>query len=281
MKKGLVMEGGAMRGMFTCGVIDVFLENNIEFDGAIGVSAGATFGCNYKSKQIGRALKYNTDYCKDPRYGSFRSFLKTGNAYEPEFCYKEIPNKLNVFDTDTFENNPMEFYVVATDVETGYGVYHKCTDGKENDVQWIRASASMPLVSQVVEIDGYKLLDGGIADSIPLRRFEELGYDRNVVILTQPLHYKKKKAGYLPMAKIALRKYPKLIERIENRHNVYNATTEYIRKKEAVGDIFVIRPPMILEIGGMVDDPKELMRVYEIGRQTGEKYLEDVKKFLS
>lgn len=274
------MEGGAMRGMFTCGVIDVFMENSIEFDGAIGVSAGATFGCNYKSKQIGRALKYNIDYCKDPRYGSYRSFFKTGNVYEPEFCYYEIPNKLNVFDTDTFEKNPMEFYVVATDVETGYGVYHKCVDGKENDIEWIRASASMPLVSKVVEVDGYKLLDGGIADSVPLRRFEEYGYDRNVVILTQPLHYKKKKAGYLPMAKVALSKYPKLIDRMANRHNIYNATTEYIKKKEAAGDILVIRPPMALEIGGMVNDPEELKRVYAIGRKTGEEYLEKVKAFL-
>ena len=157
MKKGLVMEGGAMRGMFTAGVTDVFMENGIEFDGAIGVSAGAAFGCNYKSKQIGRAFQYNHDYCPDPRYGSLRSFLKTGNAYDADFCYGEIPNKLNIFDTETFQNNPMDFYVVCTDVETGYGVYHNCLTGDAKDVLWIRASASMPIISQIVEIDGHKL----------------------------------------------------------------------------------------------------------------------------
>lgn len=280
MKKGLVMEGGAMRGMFTAGVTDVFMENGIEFDGAIGVSAGAAFGCNYKSKQIGRAFQYNHDYCPDPRYGSLRSFLKTGNAYDADFCYGEIPNKLNKFDTETFQNNPMDFYVVCTDVETGYGVYHNCLTGDAKDVLWIRASASMPMISQIVEIDGYKLLDGGIADSIPIRKMEELGYDRNVVILTQPLNFKKKPAGYLPAARIALRKYPNLIKRMENRHYIYNATTEYLRRKEKNGDILVVRPPMLLEISGIVKDPKELERVYEIGRKTGEKYLDSVRRFL-
>lgn len=281
MKKGLVMEGGAMRGMFTCGIIDVFMEHDITFDGAIGVSAGAAFGCNYKSGQIGRAFAYNRDYCKDPRYGSIRSFLKTGNAYEPEFCYREIPNKLNIFDTKTYQENPMDFYVVCTDVETGYGVYHNCLSGDDNDIKWIQASASMPLISRIVEVDGYKLLDGGIADSIPIRRFEELGYQHNVIILTQPLHFQKKPLRYLPLAKIVLRKYPNLLKRMENRHHVYNATTEYIRKKELAGEVYVIRPPMSLEISGMVDDEKELERVYEIGRKTGKQYLEDVKAFLN
>lgn len=281
MKKGLVLEGGAMRGLFSSGVLDVFMENNIEFDGAIGVSAGAAFGCNYKSKQIGRALAYNVDYCKDPRYGSVRSFLKTGNLYEPEFCYREIPFKLNIFDTKTFRENPMEFYVVCTDVETGYGVYHKCTTGEDEDVQWIRASASIPMVSNVVEIGDYKLLDGGVADSIPIKRFEEYGYDRNVIILTQPLSFKKRPASYLPMARIVLRKYPNLVKRMENRHNVYNATLEYIRKKEAAGEVFVIRPPMKLEVSGAVHDPEEMKRVYNMGRKAGEEYLEAVKAFLS
>lgn len=274
------MEGGAMRGMFTCGVIDVMMENGIEYDGAIGVSAGATFGCNYKSRQIGRAYRYNMDYCRDPRYGSFRSLLRTGNVYETDFCYGEIPNVLNKFDVNAYAENPMEFYVVCTDIETGYGVYHKCMVGNEEDVTWMRASASMPLVSQTVEIDGYKLLDGGIADSIPIRRFEEMGYDRNVIILTQPLHFKKNAPKYLPMAKVKYHRYPEFIKRMERRPDIYNATTELIRKKETAGEVFVIRPPMPLEISGMIHDPKELDRVYQIGRKTGERYLEDVKRFL-
>ena len=125
MKTGLVMEGGSMRGMFTAGVIDVFMENGIEFDGAVGTSAGATFGCNYKSKQIGRSIRYNCRFCNDPRYGSFKSLMKTGDFFDADFCYKQIPEILDVFDIETFESNPMEFYVTATDVESGKAVYHK------------------------------------------------------------------------------------------------------------------------------------------------------------
>ena len=182
------MEGGAMRGMFTCGVIDVMQEAGITFDGAIGVSAGAVLGCNYKSEQIGRAYRYTRQYCKDYRYGSMKSFRKTGNAYDVDFCYHEIPEKLDVFDKEAFKANPMIFYAVATDVVTGKAVYHKCSDGEREDIEWLRASASMPLVSRVVNINGHNLLDGGIGDSIPLKFMEEQGFDRNVVILTQPLH---------------------------------------------------------------------------------------------
>ena len=190
MKKGLILEGGAMRGMFTAGVIDVMMENGIEFDGAIGVSAGAAFGCNYKSRQIGRAIRYNMRFCNDPRYCGLRTLLKTGDLYSKDFCYKEVPLKHDIFDFETFRNNPMEFYVVCTDVETGKPVYKKCDNFDNNNFEWIRASASMPIVSNIVEIDGTKLLDGGVADSIPIRYFESIGYDKNVVILTQPRGYK-------------------------------------------------------------------------------------------
>ena len=192
MKTGLVMEGGAMRGLFTAGVIDVMMEEEIEFDGAIGVSAGAAFGCNYKSKQIGRALRYNINYCKDKRYCSMKSLITTGNLYGAEFCYHELPDKLDIFDCETFENNPMEFYLVCTDVLTGKPVYKKCEKADYDCLEWMRASASMPLASKVVEIDGYKMLDGGVSDSVPLKYFESIGYDRNIVILTQPKSYRKK-----------------------------------------------------------------------------------------
>ena len=143
-KTGLVLEGGAMRGMFTCGVIDVLMENGIRFDGAAGISAGAVFGCNYKSRQIGRPVRYNKNYCKDPRYCSDRSLIKTGDLYGADFCYRELPDVLDPFDRETFKNDPMEFYIGATDVKTGKAVYHKCTDGGEDDLLWMRASASMP-----------------------------------------------------------------------------------------------------------------------------------------
>lgn len=280
-KTGLILEGGAMRGMFTCGVIDVFMENNITFDGAVGVSAGAVFGCNYKSNQIGRAIRYNKKYCNDKRYASFRSLITTGNLFGADFCYREIPEKLDIWDYEAFEKNPMEFYVTCTDVVTGKPVYHKCTYGRADDIKWMRASASMPLVSKVVEIDGYKLLDGGISDSIPIKYFENLGYNRNVIVLTQPIDYIKGKNQVLPIAKLTLRKYPNLIKTMANRHINYNNTTKYIREKEERGEIFVIRPTEALNIGKTEKNPDKLERVYQIGRKTAMNCLEKMNEFLN
>ena len=162
MKRALIMEGGAMRGMFTCGVIDVFMENEIAFDGAIGVSAGAVFGCNYKSRQIGRAIRYNKRFARDQRYCSLRSWIRTGNLYGDDFCYRILPDILDPFDRETFRRNPMPFHVVATDIVTGEPVFHLCTDGGKEDIEWMRASSSMPLVSRPVTLDGHLLLDGSL-----------------------------------------------------------------------------------------------------------------------
>lgn len=148
MKCGLVLEGGAMRGLFTAGVTDVFMENGIAFDGAVGVSAGAAFGCNYKSYQPGRAIRYNTRFCRDKRYCSIRSLITTGDMFGADFCYHEIPEKLDVFDFDTYENSAMEFYVVCTDVETGKPVYHRCDTMNSRELEWLRASASMPMAAE-------------------------------------------------------------------------------------------------------------------------------------
>ena len=274
------MEGGAMRGMFTCGVIDVMLENGITFDGAVGVSAGAVLGCNFKSKQVGRGVRYSKKYCTDYRYGSWKSYRKTGNMYDVDFCYYKLPGELDVFDNETYENNPMEFYVTVTDVTTGKAIYHKCDRASGEEVEWFRASASMPIVSKIVEIGNNKLLDGGIADSIPVRFMEEKGYDRNVVILTQPIDYVKHKNKILPIVRLKLRKYPEMIKAMANRHFRYNDTTRYIREQEEKGLLFVIRPPKSLDIGSIVDDPVELERVYKIGREVGEKNIARMKEFL-
>ena len=281
MKKGLIMEGGAMRGMFTCGVLDVFLENNVTFDGAAGISAGAVFGCNFKSKQIGRAIRYNKEYCSDPRYCSFRSLIKTGDLFGVKFCYHEIPEKLDVFDRETFHANPMEFYVGATDIETGKIVYHKCTDGGVKDIRWMQASASLPLVSRPVKIGGRVLMDGGIVDPVPYRYMESAGYDRNVMILTQPNGYVKKKDGTLPLIRARFRDYPELIYAMTVRHVRYNLQMKDIAEREAAGGALVIRPPEALGIGRTVKDPEELERVYRIGRLEAEKRLDEVSEFLS
>lgn len=281
MKRGLILEGGAMRGLFTAGVTDVMLENGIEFDGMIGVSAGACFGCNYKSRQPGRTLRYNTKYCNDPRYCSLRSLIKTGDLYGADFCYLELPKKLDPFDYQTFLENPMEFYVVCTDVETGEAVYRRLTHGDGNEMHWIRASASMPLASRIVEVDGYKLLDGGIADSVPLKYFESIGYDRNVVILTQPENYVKKPNKLIPLMRRVLRKYPKVVDAMAGRHEVYNETTAYIREKEAKGEVFVIRPSAPLEVGHVEHDAAKLRAAYELGRRAGEENLKALQRFLA
>lgn len=280
MKKGLVMEGGGMRGLFTAGVIDVLLENGISFDGAVGVSAGACFGCNYKSRQIGRVLRYNTKYCKDKRYCSFKNLIKTGDLFSADFCYRELPYELDVFDNKAFEENPMEFFVTATDIQTGKPVYHKCKDGKDEDLLWFRASASMPLAARIVEIDGKKLLDGGIADSIPLEFFENMGYEKNVVILTQPKGYVKSKNKLIFLMKLVFSKYPKLIETLKNRHNVYNSQTKHILEAEREGRTFVISPSEKLPVGRVEHNPEMLKRAYNIGRQEANRKLESLKSFL-
>lgn len=281
MKKGLILEGGAMRGLFTVGVLDVFMENGIELDGTIGVSAGAAFGCNYKSRQPGRALRYNLKYCRDPRYCSFRSLLKTGDIFGADFCYRLLPDKLDIFDTDAYNNNPMEFHVVCTDIETGKAVYHNCSKAENGYIDWIRASASMPLASRPVEADGYRLLDGGIADSIPIRYFESIGYDRNIVVLTQHDGYEKKKNSMLPLVRIRLGKYPKLTDALAKRHIVYNDTLRYITDKEKRGEVLVIRPPSPLKIGHIEHHPEKLHQVYLIGRKTAQGQLDSIKRFLS
>ena len=268
-----------MRGLFTCGVIDVLMENNIWLEGAAGISAGAVFGCNYKSRQIGRPLRYNTRFCKDPRYCSYRSLIKTGDLYGADFCYREIPDILDPFDRETFSKDAMEFYVGATDCKTGKCIYHKCTDGGETDMLWMRASASMPVASTPVEIDGNLYLDGGIADSIPYKFMESIGYDRNVIVLTQPKGYVKKKAPSL--MKLALRKYPAIAEGMMKRHEVYNKQVEEIEEREIKGTAFVIRPPAPIGIGRTEKNPDELKRAYQMGRKEAELVLPHLKVFLS
>ena len=279
MKRGLVLEGGAMRGLFTAGITDVMMEAGIEPDGLIGVSAGAAFGCNYKSRQPGRVIRYNKRFARDKRYCSWLSWLKTGDLYNAEFGYHIVPAQYDIFDDNAFNENPMEFYVVCTDVLTGKAVYKKLAESTPTAYDWIRASASMPLASKVVELEGQKLLDGGVADSIPLEYFESIGYERNVVILTQPEGYRKEHNHLMPLVRIALRHYPKMIEAMDNRHLMYNRQLEFVRQAEQEGRCLVIRPETAIPIGHVSHDPEEMQRVYDMGRRTGERYLKKIKEF--
>lgn len=279
-KTALVMEGGALRGIFTCGVIDVLMENGIIFDGAAGISAGAVLGCNIKSKQIGRGLRYNLKYCKDKRYHSFKSLRKTGDLFGVDFCYNELPNKLDIFDTETFKNNPLKFYAGTTKVSTGEAVFHECTTGDETDLLWFRASASMPIVSRVVEIDGEGYLDGGISVSVPYEFMENLGYNRNIIILTRPKGYRKKKTKHRLFLKHFLKKMPKIKELVLNRYITYNKEMDEIDDRESKCISLVIRPPKALDISKTERNPKKIQATYDLGRSEALKRLDEIKKFL-
>ena len=281
MKTGLVLEGGGLRGIFTAGVLDVLMEEGVKFDGAVGVSAGAAFGSNYKSEQNRRAIRYNLRFAKDPRYSSIMSLIATGNLFNAQFCYHDIPEKLDPFDWETFRKNPMEFYLVCTDVETGKAVYHLCDNDDEQEMlEWFRASGSMPLVSRIVEIGDKKLLDGGIADSIPLRFMEEQGYERNLVVLTRPANYVKTGNPLMAMIERGLRDYPEGVEAIRNRHIAYNEEVAYVRQREIGKYAFVIRPDRDLDIGRVEHDRTKIRAAYKAGRRKARKLLPEIMTFL-
>lgn len=280
MKTGLILEGGAMRGMFTAGVTDVFLDENINFNAIYAVSAGACFGCSYKSRQKGRALRYNLKYCRDKHYCSLYSLITTGDLYGVKFCYEDLPKKLDIFDDDAYNEDKSDFFAVCTDVETGKAVYIECDKSDERMITAIRASASMPLVSRIVELDGKKLLDGGIADSVPIKKAQSDGCGKCVVVLTQPKGYIKKKNPLMTVAGIVLRKYPNLISAMANRHTVYNETTAYIESEEAKGNIFVIRPPQALDISRTEHNPEKLRKAYDAGVTEAKKCMAQLKAFL-
>ena len=270
MKRGLVLEGGGMRGLFTAGVLDVLMERGVKFDGIVGVSAGACFGCNYKSGQIGRVIRYNKRFARDPRYCSWKSLFTTGDLFGAEFCYRTLPMELDVFDAAAYEANPMEFHVVATDCATGKAVYRRLDKADARAFDWIRASASMPIVSRPVEIDGRLYLDGGLSDGIPLRYFESLGYDFNVVVTTRPHGYRKFPSWKHRLAKPFLRRYPAVYKALKTRHEWYNETLKYIDSRVADGAAMLIAPDASLDISRVCHDPDAMQRAYDIGRRKAE-----------
>ena len=281
IKTGIVLEGGGMRGMYTCGILDVLMENHIFLDGMVGVSAGIAFGCNYKSRQAGRALRYNVRFARDKRYSGIRSLLKTGNYYNAWFAYHLVPTHYDVFDFNAFEDSPMECYAVCFDVQTGEGVYQRLDRVNNDFFEWIRASASMPVVAQPVEVGGRLLLDGGLADSIPLQFMIDKGYKRNVVILTRVDGYRKTAEHGMWLMKPLLRKWPKVIDALRERPAIYNKQLQQVREEERKGNAFVFRPLKPLDVSRTTHDPEEMNRVYQQGRQEALQRLDDLKKFLA
>lgn len=279
MRVGLVLEGGAMRGMYSAGVLDVFMDHDIHVDGIVGVSAGACFGCNLFSGQKGRVLRYNQRFAGDPRNVSIRSWLTTGDIVNKKFAYYVIPTKYDIFDEEAFEKHGGEYWVVVTNVETGEAEYMQMHHLLA-DIEMMRASASMPFCSRMVPIGGKKYLDGGIADSIPVRACLDMGYDKVIVILTQPSDYVK---GPMNPALIRARygKYPNLCRTLIDRHNRYNAQAADVAQLEREGRVFVIRPKEALNIKRLEKDPAELARVHGIGLADGEAAMEALKAYLN
>ena len=281
MKTALVLEGGAKRGIYTAGILDVLAENNITTDAVFGVSAGAIHGCTYVAGQIGRSIRYNMKYGNDPRFMSIRNWIKTGNVVDTDFCYYELPEVLDPFDHKSFEKSKITFYAVCSNVETGKAEYIHCKELRQGKgINYIRASASLPFFSKIVETDGKKLLDGGICDSIPLKASQNLGYEKNIVIMTRPQSYRKKKSNNAWLAKLVYRKFPKFAEAIINRHTMYNNEVEYINSQKAFGKTLVLQPKEELDIGRMESDLAKVKNVYEIGRADAIANLEKIKEFL-
>ena len=280
MKTGLVLEGGAKRGIYTAGVLDVLLENNILTDGVIGVSAGAIHGCSYVALQKGRSIRYNMKYGNDYRFMSFKSWLKTGSVVDTQFCYHELPEKLDPFDNETFQKSGIQFYVTCSNLDSGKAEYILCRD-MFAEIDYLRASASLPLVSKIVEIDSKKLLDGGITDSIPLKAFESMGYEKNIVILTRPKGYRKKPNPLAWLSALVYRKYPRFVEAIYKRHNMYNDELDYVAQREKAGQALVLRPSRFIKVAKMEQDLNRVKEMYELGRHDAMTQLDKIKKFLA
>lgn len=278
MKTGLVLEGGGVRGIYTAGVLDVFMEEGLSFDGLIGVSAGAIHGCSYLSGQKGRSLRYYLNYVSDPRFMSIQSLIKTGDLVGVDFCYHELPDKLDVYDHEAFLKNPTPFYVTVTNVETGEAEYLRIRDMR-SQIDLLRASASLPYCSRVVQIGEKKYLDGGCADAVPLETFREMGYGRNVVVLTRPADYRKSPQSRA-MTLLFYRRYPKFAAALARRHIRYNETMARIQELEQAGEIFVIRPAQALEVSRLETDPAKVQKVYDRGRADALAAMASMKEWL-
>lgn len=279
IEAGLVVEGGGMRGVYTAGVLDYFMEKNLYFDDCYGVSAGACHISSYVSKQIGRSIKVTLDYINDKRYCSVNSLIKTGDMFGVEMLYDLIPNKLELYDYDTFNKFKGNFYSVVTNCKTGKAEYIKIKDMKK-DIIAVRASSSLPLLSRIVEINGKEYLDGGITDSIPIKKSIKDGHKKNVVILTRDKTYRKSKPKFLSFFKLKYKKYPNLVKAIENRYKIYNETLDFLEEEKAKNKVFIIQPKLPVKISRIEKDKDKLKELYDQGYEDAKEIYEDLMKFL-
>jgi predicted patatin/cPLA2 family phospholipase len=279
MNAGLVLEGGGMRGLYTAGVLEYFMSQDLYFPYVIGVSAGACMGASYLSKQTGRNKEVNIGFVEDKRYLSFSNYLKKRELFGMDFLFDEIPNKLVPFDLDTFHKGPEQFVIVTTNCETGEPVYFDKKQQGEHLAKLLRASSSLPFVASSVEHNNLKLLDGGIVDPIPVKKAESDGFQKNVIILTKPLGYFKKPSKMSSIFKY--KKHPKINERLTIRYKHYNETLEYIRQQEEVGNVFVIRPSLEMPVKRIERNKERLENLYELGWNDAKEQFDRLKSFLN
>lgn len=279
MAIGLILEGGGMRGVYTAGVLDFFLDKNIMFQSIYAVSAGSCNACSYVSRQRDRARRVTVNYINDKRYCSFYSLRKTGDLFGAQFCYDEIPNKLDLYDYDAFNQYQGDFYAVITNCETGEAEYYPIKE-MHKDIVAVRASSSLPLVSRMVSIDGKLYLDGGIADSIPVEQSIADGNEKNVIIMTRAPEYRKEPTSFPGVFKKKYKKYPKLLEAILHRHTHYNRTLDFIAEEKKKGTAFVIQPKQKPDIGRVEKDTAKLQALYEQGYADAQACYDELLEFL-
>lgn len=275
LKTALVLEGGAMRGMYTAGVLDSFMDHEVKFDAVIGVSAGALFGVNLLSKQRGRVIRYNKKYNGDKNYMGIRPLIKEHNIVSTKYAYDIVPRELDPFDDEEYKRSDIPFYAVVTNVKTGKPEYIRIKSVFEQ-MDVLRASGSMPVVSKPVKLEHGWYLDGAVTDSIPYEHMLEMGYDRVVVVLTKPADYVKK-----PMPKaftcVYKKRFPIFYEKFANRHMMYNAQIERLKELEKQGIAQVLRPSEHIKISKMEKDPQKLESLYQLGIRDAEKFLSDIE----
>lgn len=276
---GLILEGGGMRGVYTAGVLDAFLEENIEFSSVYGVSAGSCQGGSYLSKQPGRAYRAAVDYIDDPQYCSMSSFLKTGNLFGVDMLYSQIPDVYEPIDYETFKNYKGKFYAVVTDVDTGKPRYLRVLDLR-SQMWMIRASSSLPLISKTLVVGGHRLLDGGIADSIPIRKSIADGNKKNVVVLTREAGYRKGPNKLMPLMKLRYPGAKEFVKRVGDRHIRYNETLEFLEQEEKEGKVFVFRPSRPIQVDRLEKDKDKLTALYNNGLEDARANMAAMKAYL-
>ncbi len=276
---GLVLEGGGMKGAYTTGVLDFFLDKGIEFSRVYGVSAGAIHMMSYLSKQKKRSINIGIKYAGDKRYCSVESLLRTGDIFNADMCYNLIPRKYDPFDNEAYLRYKGKAFAVVTNIETGKPEYLRIKDGFD-DLQKIRASASLPLVSRNVEIDGKLYLDGGISDAIPIQKSILDGNEKNIVILTKEVGYVRQPSSQLGIIKVRYAKYPKVYELMKKRHTAYNDTVDFLHRQQENGQAFVIQPKEPSEVGRLEKDPKKIEALYKEGYRDAEACYEQMIQYL-